>query len=80
MAKANPKAYFPGHIASISYKKVDAWARRQEKYQPYFDTWAEAHQYMVTRAEENLKRRESEFSSAKRHLAKVRIMSPKEPA
>lgn len=77
MAKANPKAYFPGCIAQISYKKVDAWAKRQEKYKPYFDTWAEAHKFMMVSAEEDLKRKKRDYESAQRHLAKVMAMIEK---
>lgn len=80
MAKANPKAYFPGCIAQISYRKVDAWARRQEKYKPFFETWAEAHAHMLEKAKEDLKRKERDCLLAKRHLAKVQAMTNKAEA
>lgn len=80
MAKENPKAYFPGCIAQISYKKVDAHARQWAKFKPFFDTWAEAHAHMLEKAKEDLKRKERDYLSAKRHLAKVTAMQPKEPA
>jgi hypothetical protein len=78
MAKANPKAYFPGYIAQISYRKVDRTAQAWRAHRPYFDTWKEAHDFMLERARARLKKSQAEIASAKRHLGKVEAM--KEPA
>ena len=77
MAKANPKAYFPGYIAQISYRKVDRTAQMWRAHWPYFDTWKEAHDFMLERARAQLKKAQAELASARRHLDKVEAM--KEP-
>lgn len=84
MAKANPKAYFPGAIATISFNKVDAWARRQAKcypeYKSYFETWELAHKWMLDRAMKRLPHATREAESARKHLEKVLSMrEPEDP-
>lgn len=74
--QSSPMAYFPQGIAKISYKKVDAWAERQKTTWPFFETWEEAHAFMVERARKDLKKAERELASSKRHLAGVLAMSP----
>lgn len=74
MAKANPKAYFTGPIARITYSKVNKWARQNERFRPFFPTWKEAHGWMMKTAEDRVKRLERELASAKRHLDKVKMM------
>jgi len=74
MAKANPKKWFPGYIAKIYFRKVDAWAKRRKQYQPYFDTWEEAHNYMLEKAKEDLAKSKKALASAERHLKKVQSM------
>ncbi len=78
MAKANPKAWFPGCIATISYKKVDAWAIRHAKFAPFFDTWQLAHKWMLDRALKRLANATREAEAARKHLEKVLAME--EPA
>jgi len=75
MAKANPKAWFVGPIAKITYTKVDKWARRNEQYRPFFPTWKGAHDWMLKTAGDRVKRLERELASAKRHLDKVKVMT-----
>lgn len=69
-------AYFPQCIAKISCKKVGDWAERQKATWPFFDTWEDAHAFMVERARKNLKKAERELASSKRHLASVLAMTP----
>lgn len=64
MAKANPKAYFPGYIARIYYRKVDRYAANQAKWKPFFPTWEEAHQLMLMRSAGRLKKAKAELKSA----------------
>jgi len=75
MAKASPKAWFTSPIARISYRKVDKYARMQERWRPFFPIWAEAHDWMLTQASDKVKRLERELASAKRHMAKVKAMT-----
>ncbi|GIK44745.1 MAG: hypothetical protein K8L99_32810 [Anaerolineae bacterium] len=75
--QSSPMAYFPQGIAKISYKKVDAWAERQKTTWPFFETWEEAHAFMVERAKKDIKKAERELASSKRHLASVLAMPPK---
>lgn len=79
MAKANPKAWFPGLIAKINYRSVDAWAVRMQKYKPYFPTWKEAHEHMLARADERFKRAQRELNSATIHRMKVKAMEEPKP-
>lgn len=76
MAKKLPLKYFPGLNAAIKLKKVDMWAEMwaRQGTQPYFDTWKEAHSYMLEKAIKKQAQLEKELASAKRHLAKVRVM------
>lgn len=78
MAAKNPKAYFPGCIAKISFKPVDKWARTQAErhpnLHPYFSTWNAAHDYMVREALKKLERSERELVSRRKHLYAVLAM------
>lgn len=80
MAAKLPKAYFPGCIAAIYYRKVDKWAERHAKtgIQPYFNTWKEAHTYMLETTTKKIKRLEKDLASQRRHLAKVQAMNEPE--
>lgn len=76
MAKANPKAWFPnGYMARMSYKSVGKHERAWSNTRPYFDTWAEAHGWMLAVAEKRLKRAQADLKSATRYHAKVKAMS-----
>lgn len=75
MAKANPKAWFTSPIAKISYKSVDKFSMSWKAIRPYFDTWKEAHDYMVEKAKTSIARYERDAASARRHLAKLQSMS-----
>lgn len=77
MARANPKAYFPGHTGRISYRKVDKTAQMWRKHRPYFDTWTEAHDFMLADAENELKKAQAQLNRAINHHLKVAVM--KEP-
>ena len=80
MAKKLPLAYFPGYIAAIYKRKVDKWAQYRAKTgTPYFETWIEAHGYMLNRARTAVARLEKDLASAKRHLAKVEKMEEPKP-
>lgn len=74
MAAKNPKAYFPGRIAKISFKPVDAWARRSAKHSPYFDTWLAAHQHMIQKELQELERAEKSLVYHRKRLAAVLAM------
>jgi hypothetical protein len=74
MPKANPKAWFTSPIARISYKKVDKWAAYSSKFYPYFPTWAEAHAWMLAKADERLKKAQAELKSATMHRMKLKAM------
>lgn len=78
MAAKNPKAYFPGCTARISYKPVDRWARSQAQRHPdlwpYFETWEAAHGHMVRQAKAELERKEKALVSARKHLFAVLAM------
>lgn len=77
MAKANPKAWFTSPIAKITYSKVDKWAEYNAKFRPFFPTWKEAHDWMLEKAEDRLKRAERELDSSRKFSEKVKAM--KEP-
>lgn len=79
MPKANPKAWFPGQIAKINYRSVDKWALRMQHLKPYFPTWKEAHDWMLARADEQLKRAQKELKSATAHRMKVKAMEDPKP-
>ena len=74
MGKANPKAWFPGWTARISYKSVDKFARQQERFKPFFPSWREAHAWMLKRADDRVAKAKAELKSATAHLAKVKAM------
>ena len=80
MPKANPKAWFTSHIAKISYRSVDKWAKYSEQLRPYFPTWKEAHDWMMERAGNRLKRAEGELKIAQRHCERVAAMQNPAPA
>ena len=72
--KKLPMAYFPGCVAIIYYRKVDKWAKAWEKHHPFFETWQEAHSYMLEEAKKKKAFAEKELASAIRHLKKVEAM------
>lgn len=75
MAKKLPMKWFPGYTAQIRLRKVDKWAEHFAKHgSPYFDTWEEAHLYMVEKAKKDLDQCKRNFDSAKRHLSKVEAL------
>lgn len=74
MAKANPKAWFTSPLAKITYRSVDKWAEYNHKFRPYFPTWKEAHDWMLAKAEQRLKRAQAELKSATKHIEKVKVM------
>lgn len=76
MGKANPKAWFTSPVARITYRPVDKWARYNEAFRPYFPTWNEAHEWMLAKAAERLKKAQAELKSAMSHHAKVKAMKP----
>lgn len=78
MAKANPKAWFTSPIAKITYKSVDKHAHYQERFRPFFPTWAEAHAWMLEKAKTELLRAERDAKRARRFLEKVQAL--KEPS
>jgi len=75
MTQPNPKKWFTSPIAKISCRKVDKWAERMRQHRPYFDTWEEAHQWMLVKAKQDLEAAKKRFASAERHLKKVQQMS-----
>lgn len=79
MARANPKAWFTSPIAKITYRPVDKYARYQERWRPFFDTWSEAHKWMMARATERLTKAQAEMKSATAHLNKIKAMTEPTP-
>lgn len=79
MAKKLPLAYFPGCIAAIYKRKVDRHAEAWKIHSPFFETWLEAHGYMLNKARTAVARLEKDLASAKRHLAKVEKMEEPKP-
>lgn len=73
-----PRKYFAGYTAKINYRKVDKWAERLKDIHPYFDTWKEAHDHMLSKACLDVKKFEKNLASAKRHLTKVMAMEEPE--
>ena len=65
--------YFAGCIAKIYYRKVDKWAEMHARngIEHYFDTWKEAHDFMIADAKKNIEHLERDLKSEKRHLEKV---------
>lgn len=82
MANKLPRKWFPSpYIVSLRERKVDRWAERSKEHQPYFETWRDAHQWMIqngmTRIDEakrNLERAKKALASAERYLNKVKAM------
>lgn len=82
MAKKLPKKWFPNsYIVSLRERKVDKWAEHFKEHRPYFDTWQDAHQWMVSNGEarideakKNLERAKKELKSAERYLEKTQAM------
>lgn len=74
MPKANPMAWVTGRTAKIAYKKVDKWVEYSSRFQPYFPTWKEAHDWMLAKADERLKKAQAELKSATKHREKVAAM------
>lgn len=73
MKKAERK-YFPSYTAAISYRKVDKYAEQWKEHRPFFDTWKEAHDYMVEKAMKTIEKLSRQLASEVRHLAKVQKM------
>lgn len=74
MPKANPKAWFTSPLAKITYKSVDKWAENWRTHRPYFQTWKEAHDWMLTKADDRLKKAQAELKSATMHRMKLKAM------
>ena len=69
------KWWFPnGYIATMSFRKPDRYDAAFKRV--CFDTWQEAHAYMLERAKLRLKRADAELRSAMRHAGKVAAMQP----
>jgi glutathione S-transferase len=78
MSTALPRKWFPGTwMAKAKFAKVDWWAEFHRKNgHPYFDTWEEAHQHMVEKSKERLKRAQRELKSAEAFAKRVALMKP----
>lgn len=76
MGRANPKAWFTSPIAKITYKSVDKHARYQERWRPFFPTWAEAHAWMLEKAAARLKKAQAELKNATASHARIKAMTP----
>jgi len=79
--KKLPMKWFPGCTAQIRLRKVDKWAEIHAKWglHPYFDTWEEAHAYMMDDAIKKVQRLEKDLASGKRHLERVKLLKKPEP-
>lgn len=80
MPKANPKAWFTSPIARISYKSVGKWEIYHAKFYPYFPTWQEAHDWMLAKADDRLKRAQKELDGAIKHRMKLKAMTDPSPS
>ena len=71
--KKSPMKYVAGYIAKIYYRKYGKWEQYCERNgtEHYFDTWKEAHDFMITDTKKKIERAERDLASHKRHLAKV---------
>jgi hypothetical protein len=78
--KKLPLKWFPQCTAQIRLRKVDKWAEQfaRNGISPYFDTWEEAHDYMMQKAITAEARAIKEVASAKRHLARVQALKKPE--
>lgn len=77
MAKKLEMKWFPSNYGkAIKLKKVDKWAKMQAEFCPYFDTWEEAHAWLVKRATERMASAVRELPKAYQHLEDVRRMIP----
>lgn len=78
--KANPKAWFPRvGVAAINYRTVDKWAVQMGSWKPYFPTWQEAHEHMLAKSADRLKKAKAELKAATTFDAKARAMSAPQP-
>ncbi len=64
-------------MAQIKFKKTDVNSHAFRSAVPYFDSWAEAHAYLLVCATTRLKKAKAELPAAKRSMEKVAGM--KEP-
>jgi biotin-(acetyl-CoA carboxylase) ligase len=74
--KKLPMKWFPQCIAQIRFRKVDKWAEQfaRNGITPYFDTWEEAHAYMLQKAITAETKATKALASAKRHLERVKAL------
>jgi hypothetical protein len=81
VSKAKPKKYVPScSLAKIAHRKLSAWEERDPVRHPAFDTWGEAHNYMIQRAETKAKRAMKELAYAQSKLLAVCKMGKPESA
>lgn len=72
-----PKKWFPdGYMAVLKFRQPRMWDDYEPSPYPRFDTWAEAHQFMMKRAAQKIENAKSDLAAAERHLKKVRAMQP----
>jgi hypothetical protein len=77
MAKKLPLKWFPSKwMAQIKLHKVDEWAEHWAKHgSPYFDTWEEAHEYMLEKAIKRVDMARKDYTAAERYLARVKVLA-----
>lgn len=76
MAKRLPIRWWASnHMNSISHKKVTAMELRYPRG-TFYDTWAEAHDAIVTRCQRKFEAAQRELATATRALAKAKAMKP----
>lgn len=77
MAAPKPKAWFPSDwMAQIRHRKVEDADLTWAFLRPFFDTWREAHQHMLSRSDKRLDKARRELKAAESYAAKVKKLQP----
>lgn len=76
MAAKLPAAWFPNpYMGTIRRLKVDRFAPVHPSLYPYFDTWAEAHEWLVDKAKKDLEKSSRELESNRKRLMRALEMT-----
>lgn len=78
MAAKLPRKWIAGPLAQIKLRPVDKWVEYQHRsgFRPYFDTWVEAHAWLVEKANRDLAMAKRTHEAAVRHQQRVQAMQP----
>ncbi|CAB3712924.1 hypothetical protein CEY09_30430 [Achromobacter marplatensis] len=83
MSAAKPKYFVASfHTCHISYRKLSAFEDRNPRMfalsNAAFQTWEEAHQFVVQKRKESVGRARKELRSAEKQLARALVMKKPE--